>query len=110
MVKGPHEYKWSSHNDYIKEHNSIVDTDRVLRLFSERVSQAIKLYREFVREALNTGKEESFYKATGQQIIRDEKFIEKVEKKLDKINKPLRKPSLQEIQRAVREVTGITEE
>ncbi len=110
IVKEPHEYKWSSHKDYMKGHNSFIDTDRVLRLFSERISHAIRLYRDFVKEAMRTGKEDAFYKAACQQILGDEKFIEKVEKKLEKLNKPLRNPSLKEIFRAVEEVTDIAED
>jgi len=57
----------------------------------------------------DAGKEEVFYKAAGKQILGDGKFIEKVERKLEKLNKPLKKPSLKAILRAVEEVIYITE-
>ena len=109
MVERPQDYKWSSHHDYISGNSGIVDTDKVLRLFSERVSEARKLYIDFIKEAIGLEREDSFYKAIGQQILGDDKFIEEVERKIDRIGKPLKKPSLHDILRAVKEVTGVNE-
>jgi len=36
LVNHPAEYQWSSHGDYVNEPKGLVDTDTVLRLFSER--------------------------------------------------------------------------
>jgi REP element-mobilizing transposase RayT len=78
MVKDPSEYKWSSHKGYLDGKSDIVETERVLRLFSESVYQARRLYGEFVKEAIGAGKNESYYQAVEQQILGDEKFIDRV--------------------------------
>ncbi len=45
IAKAAGEYRWSSHRSYDKQkNNDIVDTDQVLRMFSEDKSQARKLY------------------------------------------------------------------
>lgn len=75
VVKEPQEYQWSSHNDYLAGSRGFVDTTGVLRLFSERISQARRRYRDFVNEALREGRDESFYRAVGQQILGDDEFI-----------------------------------
>lgn len=101
---------WSSHNDYINGNKDIIVPDRVLRFFSEKVSEAQKRCMDFVNEAIEAGRDESLYEAIDQQIVGDEEFIEEVEKKIDKPNKPLRKPSFAEILRAIEETTGVNEE
>jgi len=52
---------------------------------------------------------ETLYQAVSQQILGDDKFIEEVEKKIERLQRSLRKPSLEEILVAVKKVTGITE-
>lgn len=110
LVRQPHEYKWSSHNDYINCNRSIVDIGKVLPLFSEKLSEAIKLYRDFVNEAIELEKDQSLYKTIDQQILGDERFVEEVEGKIKKPEKPLRKPSLKEVLQAIKKVTGVTED
>ncbi len=110
IVRWPHEYEWSSHGDYLGRSGRMVDPDRVLRLFSENPSEARKLYGEFVVEAIGAGKDNSLYKAIDQQILGDEKFIEKVEGKRDNPGKPMKRPALHAILKAVEEVTGVTRE
>lgn len=48
IVSSPGKYLWSSYNDYIstKKYNSLM-TDKVLNIFSENMSEAIKLFIEF---------------------------------------------------------------
>ncbi len=110
MVERPHDYKWSSHHDYISGSSGIVNTDKVLCLFSERISEARKRYIDFMNEAIGLEKEDLFYKAIGQQILGDDKFIEEVERKIDRVGKPLRKPSLHEILITIKRVTDVSEE
>ncbi|MCL5976932.1 MAG: transposase [Nitrospirae bacterium] len=107
LAAGPDGYRWSGHVDYIGKGDGLADADRVLRLFSENKSQARRLYIRFVNEAIGTRKDESFYKAIEQQILGDEKFVEKVEKTTDRIGKPLRKPSTEAIFDAVERLTGV---
>jgi chromosomal replication initiation ATPase DnaA len=82
----------------------------VLRVFSERVSQARRRYRDFIHEAIGEGRNEEFYRAIDQQVLGSDKFLEQVESKIGKVDRPLRKPSLQQILRAVKEVTDIVDD
>ncbi|MCP4256372.1 MAG: hypothetical protein GY774_02465 [Planctomycetes bacterium] len=111
LVKGPHEYLWSSHKDYLGEHNkNIVEKDKALRLFSESHSQARIFYEDFINEAIARGRDETFYKkAVNQQILGNDRFIDEVREKMKEVDKPLRKPSLKEVLFAVTEVTGVAE-
>jgi hypothetical protein len=107
-VKDPQDYPWSSHRDYLVGKEDLVDTKRVLGLFSEKVYQARKKYRDFIDRSLGEGKNESFYRALGQQILGNDEFVKEVEKKAVRLDRPIRKPSLKEITKAVQEVTGIS--
>jgi REP element-mobilizing transposase RayT len=110
LAAEPHGYRWSSHNEYLGKGRGIVDTGMILGIFSEDVVQARISYNEFVNEALHAGGGETFYKAFNQQIIGDEEFIERLEKAVAKPDKPIRRPSLQELFDAVEELTGIGRE
>ena len=110
LVKGPEEFRWSSHKDYLTETKGLVDTDRVLRIFSERVLQARRRYKDFIHDAIGEGRNEDFYRAIGQQILGSDKFLEQVESKMSRVDRPLKKPSLQQILKVVKEVTGIAED
>jgi len=110
VVASPEEYEWSSHNDYLSERTGIVDTEQVLRMFSERKLQARKLYREFILEAIGEGKNEEIYKGVEQQILGDDIFVEKVRKKMDREIGCPAKISLKMVLRAVGQVTGVEED
>jgi len=110
FVKEPHDYPWSSHRDYLAGNEDLVDTKRALRFFSERILEARKHYEDFVDEALGQGKNESLYQGQQQQILGSDEFTKEVEKKIVGLDRPIRKPSLQEILAAVKEVTGISME
>jgi hypothetical protein len=79
-------------------------------MFSPDPEDARKQFGEFVDEALGTGKIESFYKPLRRQILGDEDFLGEVDRKLGARGKPLRRPSLADILRAVEEVTGVNGE
>ena len=88
----------------------MVDVDRVLRLFSENKALARRLYSRFVSEALREGKDESYYKGIEQQILGDEKFIEKVTKTVGRTKEPIRKPSIETLLKEVERLTGVKRE
>lgn len=53
IVKKAGDYKWSSHNCYLNEDNcfaKMLDTDIILRLFSEDIETAVKKYTEYMNE------------------------------------------------------------
>ncbi len=104
------EYKWSSHQDYLDGNDRIVETDKVLRLFSERPSYAKRLYKSFVDESAGLGKSEAIYEAVNQQILGDDQFIEKVEQQIETLHMPLRRPSLKKILSTIAELIGVTQE
>jgi len=110
LVNKPSQYKWSSHSEYLGGGKGIVDTEMVLRFFSDRSISALRKYEEFIHEAIGEGKNESFYKATIGQILGDDQFLGEVEKRLNWRDKPLRRPSFEEILQFVQEVTGVSEE
>lgn len=69
IVKTPDEYQWSSHHSYTKkaDRKDIIDTEQVLRMFSEDKAKARKLYRTYMGDPifLLTGKE-IYIKVTGK--------------------------------------------
>lgn len=109
LVKNPHEYKWSSHREYLENRKGIVETDKVLRMFSERASEARKLYGEFVDIAIGIKRDEAIYNAVGQQIIGDEKFIDKIAEEVDNLDKRVKKPTLNRLFSIVKEETGVSQ-
>ena len=110
IAKEPYVYKWSSHGEYMGKNGGMVDVDRVLRLFSENKALARRLYSRFVSEALREGKDESYYKGIEQQILGDEKFIEKVTKTVGRTKEPIRKPSIETLLKEVERLTGVKRE
>ena len=109
LVKKPDEYKWSSYRDYLSAKEGIIEPDFVLRLFSERRSEAITLYRSYMNQYRSETDEDKQFKTIGQQVLGDDRFIEEVERTVKTLNKPLKKPSLKRILSAVSETTGITQ-
>ncbi|MEK6816689.1 MAG: transposase [Nanoarchaeota archaeon] len=108
LVKHLEQYRWSSHDNYIHGGAGLVEAEQVLRLFSEKPRIARQRYREFIEEAQAQGTDkEKIYQAVGQQIVGDDKFIEKVEMKLNQGNLPVKKLPLKKVVSAVEEVTGI---
>src|SRR4030043_662289 len=59
IAKAAEDYRWSSHLIYCgKEKSEIVDTDRVLRMFSEDKSRARKLYRAYIGDGVEGKKKD----------------------------------------------------
>ncbi len=110
LVKNPEAYKWSSHREYIGSRKGVVETDKVLRMFSERPSEARQWYRDFINMAIGIKRDESLYKAVGQQILGDDRFIEKVAQEVDNLDRRVKKPPLKKIFSAVAEETGVSQD
>ncbi|TAN41333.1 MAG: hypothetical protein EPN22_15575 [Nitrospirae bacterium] len=110
LVNSPQEYRWSSHREYLGMIKGATNPDRVLRLFSERVAQAKRLYKEFVDEATGVGRDESYYATVEQQILGDEKFADEVGQKVADTDKRRIRPSLEAVFKAVEAITKVKQE
>jgi putative transposase len=106
LVKDAAVYQWSSHGDYVHGTKGLVDTDKVLRLFSERIGVARQKYMEFM-----TGGDSNAnpwpYAAYEQQIIGDECFIEKVEKQMGNVEKRAKKIPIRDLVQAIEKEMGV---
>jgi REP element-mobilizing transposase RayT len=80
IVKNADKYEWSSHCFYIEKHDRediIIDMEQVLGIFSKGKAKARRLYRVYMNEGLEVGKED-IYSTIDQRILGDERFAEKV--------------------------------
>jgi len=112
IVITPDEYQWSSHHSYIKKADkvTIVDTDQVLRMFSEDKQRARKLYSAYMNDS-QIVKKEDVYNTIGQRILGSEEFLERVMERYDgelKKGKREREYTLYEIAKGIEKIWGIT--
>ncbi len=88
-------YAWSSHQAYTGKSNplSLVDTDQVLRMFSESKSSARRKYQEFMMEQDGYDRKE-VYATVDQRLKGDDEFVDRVLEQHDKEpnKKRLRRP------------------
>ncbi len=110
VAESPAGYKWSSHSTYSKRiTEGIVDTDIVLRMFSEDKAKARKLYRNFMYDGIAV-KKEQIYSTVDQQVLGGEEFVEKIREEYDgriESDKRKKEHSLFEISGAVEKVCGV---
>jgi len=112
MVEDLKEYRWSSHRYYADkgQNNGLVDTDRVLRMFSEDKTTSRRFYRDFMGDAIPV-KREDVYAAIDQRVLGDEVFLDSVMDKYDgeiKKEKKKKEYTLGEIAGAIEGVKGVT--
>jgi putative transposase len=112
IVKTPDEYQWSSHHSYIKRTSgvNIIDTDQVLRMFSEDKQRARKLYSAYMSNS-PTVKKQDVYNIIGQRILGSEEFLERVMERYDgelKKEKREQEYTLYEIAKGVERIYGVT--
>lgn len=97
-------YAWSSHHAYTGKNNplALVDTDQVLRMFSEKKTRARKKYREFMADKEGYEKND-VYTAIDQRLKGDEEFVDRILEQHDKETvKPWRRrPSMDSISAAI---------
>jgi hypothetical protein len=106
LVKDAGAYEWSSHGDYLQRTKGLVDTDKVLRLFSERPVIARRKYAEFITEG-ECDKNFSPYAAYEQQIVGGERFIEEVEKRVERLERRAKKMPIRDLILAVEKETRV---
>ncbi|HEC98726.1 MAG TPA: hypothetical protein ENI58_11370 [Nitrospirae bacterium] len=112
IAKTPAEYKWSSHHGYAKKTSKedIIDTDQVLRIFSEDKTEARKLYRAFMGDAIAV-KKDDIYSTIDQRVLGGELFVEKVMQKCDGDLRQTRREkeyALRAIARGIEKLFGVT--
>ena len=112
IVKFPDKYQWSSQHSYIKKTDgiNIIDTDQVLRMFSEDKQRARKLYSAYMSDS-QIVKKEDVYNTIGQRILGSEEFLERLMERHDrelKKEKREREYTLYEIAKGVEKIYGIT--
>lgn len=104
------EYPWSSHHVYAEKTytSDLVDTDQVLRMFSEQKAKARQLYKAYIAET-NSVAGQTIYSTVDQRVLGDEHFVEHVvEKSEGELKKEKRKKeySLQAIAKAIESTIG----
>jgi len=111
IVEKISDYSWSSHAAYTgkSNHMGVVDTDQVLRMFSENKGRASRLYHAFMEE---TGglKKEDVYAVIDQRVQGSNEFAEAVFKRIEE--KPVKRwrkdYPLERIAAAVTALKGIS--
>jgi hypothetical protein len=90
--------------------NGLVDTDRVLRMFSEDRAASKKLYREFMGDGFAI-KREDVYGTVEQRVLGSEEFLDNVMEQYEvefKNNKREREYTLTKISEGVEKIKGVT--
>ena len=82
VAKSPEEYRWSSHHIYTgnADEKGIVDTEEVLRIFSENIIRARSQYKDYMGED-SVVRKEHIYGTIDQRVLGDERFAERVMKR-----------------------------
>jgi len=77
------QYPWSSHWVYMRGdvENRTVSVGFVLRQFGSKRKEAIRRYREFIRDGLGEGHREDYYRVIDQRFLGDEDFVEEAREK-----------------------------
>jgi REP element-mobilizing transposase RayT len=97
-------YPWSSHHAYTGTNNplGLVDTDQVLRMFSENRTRARRKYRDFMAEADGFGRTD-VYATVDQRLKGDDEFVGRilVEHDKEQIKPWKRRPPLDAIAKVI---------
>lgn len=112
VVKSFEEYPWSSHRCYVGgvRNERIVDTEQVLKMFSEDRGRARRLYRDYMGEGEGV-KREDVYSTVSQRVLGGEQFVKEVLMKTGRAEvwgKKRHEYTLSEIGGVVEGVYGIT--
>jgi putative transposase len=113
IVKQISDYPWSSHAAYLGKNNhpGVVDTDHVLRMFSENKSRARRLYWMYMEE---TGglKRDEVYAAIDQRVQGSDEFAEQVFKRAEErsIKRWKKDCTLEQVAAGITALYGISRE
>jgi putative transposase len=111
VVEKAGEYRWSSHRSYERNVQAdIIDTDQVLRMFTEDKAKARKLYRAYMESGPPVDKGD-IYSTIDQRILGDEQFADEVMEKTEteiQATRRAREYPLATIASAIEEARGVT--
>ena len=112
LAKTPATCQWSSHCAYLAgtDTTGLVDTEPILRMFSEHKGRARKYYEAFMNDGISVEKED-IYAIIDQRLLGDEKFIEHVTQKYEgEIRKERKKKeyTLSQMATAIEKICHIT--
>ena len=77
VVKEPGEYRWSSYGAYVQA-KQCPEWMETIQQFSKKESEARKLYRKYVLEALEEGHKEEYYEVVDGRFFGEREFVEEV--------------------------------
>lgn len=112
VVKNLSEYLWSSHQAYAEKTclSNLVNTEQVLRMFSENKAKARQLYKAYMGDNVPVTRE-TIYSTVDQRVLGDEHFVDYImEKNVGELKKEAKKRehSLPAITKAIESVLGVT--
>jgi REP element-mobilizing transposase RayT len=92
ITETPSRYRWSSDRAYRSgsDRDGLVDTDTVLRLFSESRTRSRQKYREYMDDGVTVKKQE-VYATVDQRLLGDDTFVERIAGEHGKVRKERRK-------------------
>ena len=84
IVETPGKYAWSSYRAYLAKTAGpdLIDTEQVLRMFSENRSRARRQYEAFMNDGAAV-KKEDIYATVDQRLLGDEQFVGKITEKYE---------------------------
>ncbi len=112
IVQNLKSYEWSSHHEYARktDDKGIIDTDQVLRMFSESKPKARKFYMRFIGDGVSV-KKEDVYSSIDHRVIGNEEFVERImnnyDRELLKV-KEKKKYKLTAISKVVKRIYGVS--
>lgn len=111
IAETPARYRWSSDKAYRSGtvNDGLIDTDIVLRLFSENRTRARQKYREFMDDGITVKKQE-VYATVDQRLLGDDRFVDRIAEEHGKVKKERRRREygLYQIAGAVAKAGGIS--
>ena len=86
MVRHPGNYPWSSHRAYMGDKDSVgIAAEEILSCWSKKKKRAVAAYEQFVLDGIGQGHKEDYYRVKEQRYLGDEEFVEKVERRVEKL-------------------------
>ena len=112
LISDPARYRWSSHRDYLGGRSDTgIAVERGLPLWGARRSQAIGVYRQFVRDGMADGHRQEYYEVKEQRYLGGDRFVEEVHRMVDEQeeNRPVR-ITMGEIIEEIVQAAGVSRE